>query len=166
MHASLNERGKMAVVLDIGAVSRGSGNQGSNRERDIRKAFVERDLVEAVILLPENLFYNTSAPGIILIFTKRKKQPSPILLINGAKEFLKGRPKNYLTNDHIAHITDTYLNWREIEGLSKIISNTTRRAMISICLPRAMWQVAAKKRCYLSKRHWCCWRKQRKNGQQ
>jgi type I restriction enzyme M protein len=40
MLASLNERGKMAVVLDTGAVSRGSGNQGSNRERDIRKAFV------------------------------------------------------------------------------------------------------------------------------
>jgi type I restriction-modification system DNA methylase subunit len=66
MAASLSDHGKMAVVLDTGAVSRGSGNQGSNRERDIRKVFVERDLVEAVVLLPENLFYNTTAPGIIL----------------------------------------------------------------------------------------------------
>ena len=41
----------MAVVLDTGAVSRGSGNQGSNKERDIRKAFVEADLIEAVLLL-------------------------------------------------------------------------------------------------------------------
>ncbi|MFX8262749.1 N-6 DNA methylase, partial [Acinetobacter baumannii] len=65
MLASLSETGRMAVVLDTGAVSRGSGNQGSNRERDIRKAFVEHDLIEAVILLPENLFYNTTAPGII-----------------------------------------------------------------------------------------------------
>ncbi|GAB4480686.1 MAG: hypothetical protein Kow0088_22410 [Anaerolineales bacterium] len=56
MLASLNEGGRMAVVLDTGAVSRGSGNQGSNRERDIRKAFVEADLIEAVLLLPENLF--------------------------------------------------------------------------------------------------------------
>lgn len=123
MHASLNERGKMAVVLDTGAVSRGSGNQGSNRERDIRKAFVERDLVEAIILLPENLFYNTSAPGIILVINKRKKEPSKILLINASKEFLKGRPKNYLTQDNIARITDAYLNWHEIDGLSKIILN-------------------------------------------
>ncbi len=38
-------------------------NEGSNRERDIRAKFVEQGLVEAVILLPENLFYNTSAPG-------------------------------------------------------------------------------------------------------
>jgi type I restriction enzyme M protein len=59
MAASLNDRGKMAVVLDTGAVSRGSGNQGSNRERDIRKVFVERDFVEAVVLLPENLFWKS-----------------------------------------------------------------------------------------------------------
>ncbi len=123
MHASLNSSGKMAVVLDTGAASRGSGNQGSNRERDIRKAFVERDSVEAVILLPENLFYNTSAPGIILVINKRKKNPSQILLINASKEFLKGRPKNYLTPNNIARISDAYLNWREIEGLSRIISN-------------------------------------------
>jgi type I restriction enzyme M protein len=43
--ASLNDGGKMAVVLDTGAVSRGSGNQGNNRERDVRKTFVEGDLV-------------------------------------------------------------------------------------------------------------------------
>ena len=50
MAASLADAGKLAVVLDPGAVSRGSGNQGSNKERDIRKAFVTEDLVEAVFL--------------------------------------------------------------------------------------------------------------------
>jgi type I restriction-modification system DNA methylase subunit len=45
MYASLNVGGKMAVVLDTGAVSRGSGNQGSNKERDLRRTFVEGDLV-------------------------------------------------------------------------------------------------------------------------
>ena len=57
MAASLKPIGRMAVVLDTGAVSRGSGNQGSNKERDARKQFVEADLVEAVVLLPENLFF-------------------------------------------------------------------------------------------------------------
>lgn len=51
MFASLKENGEMAVVLDTGSVSRGSGNQGCNRERDIRKVFVDNDLVECVILL-------------------------------------------------------------------------------------------------------------------
>jgi len=112
MLASLHERGKMAVVLDTGAVSRGSGNQGSNRERDIRKAFVERDLIEAVILLPENLFYNTTAPGIILVVNRRKRRPGEILLINASQQFAKGRPKNYLTEEHIARIADIYHQWR------------------------------------------------------
>jgi len=111
MLASLNKRGKMAVVLDTGAVSRGSGNQGSNRERDIRKAFVERDLIEAVILLPENLFYNTTAPGIILVVNRRKPRRGEILLINASQQFAKGRPKNYLTEEHIARIAGIYHQW-------------------------------------------------------
>lgn len=121
MFASLNNRGKMAMVIDTGAVSRGSGNQGSNRERDIRKVFVERDRVEAVLLLPENLFYNTTAPGIIMVLSKVKRHPGEILLINGSSEFLKGRPKNYLSDDNIKRLADAYLNWQEVEGLSKVI---------------------------------------------
>jgi type I restriction enzyme M protein len=122
MEASLSEGGKMAVVLDTGAVSRGSGNQGSNRERDVRAKFVERGLVEAVILLPENLFYNTSAPGIILVVNKAKPHAGEILLINASKLCAKGRPKNYLTDEHIAQIADLYLNWQEEERLSAVIT--------------------------------------------
>jgi len=98
MFASINDRGKMAMVIDTGAASRGSGNQGSNRERDIRKVFVEHDFVEAILLLPENLFYNTTAPGIIMVINHAKRHPT-----------------------EIKRIADTYLNWQEVEGLSKII---------------------------------------------
>ncbi len=123
MYASLNEGGKMAVVLDTGAVSRGSGNVGRNRERDIRKEFVERNLVEAVVLLPENLFYNTTAPGIILAINKDKKKENEILLINASKLFAKGRPKNYLPDESIEQISEIYLGWREEEGISRIVTN-------------------------------------------
>ena len=124
MYVSLNDRGKMAVVLDTGAVSRGSGNAGSNRERDIRKQFIENDLVEAVLLLPENLFYNTTAPGIIIVINKAKptKRKNRILLINGSKLFKKGRPKNYLPDESIDLIADICLKWKEKEGISKIIT--------------------------------------------
>ena len=121
MFASLNGRGKMAMVIDTGAVSRGSGNQGSNRERDIRKVFVERDFIETVLLLPENMFYNTTAPGIIMVLNKVKKHANEVLLINASNEFLKGRPKNYLGDENIKRIADAYLGWQEVEGLSKII---------------------------------------------
>ena len=124
MYVSLNDRGKMAVVLDTGAVSRGSGNAGSNRERDIRKQFIENDLVEAVLLLPENLFYNTTAPGIIIVINKAKptKRKNRILLINGSKLFKKGRPKNYVPDESIDLIANIYLKWKEKEGISKIIT--------------------------------------------
>ena len=122
MLASLKDEGRMAVVLDTGAVSRGSGTQGSNRERDIRKAFVERDLIESVILLPENLFYNTTAPGIVMVVNRRKQHPKEILLINASKLFAKGRPKNYLTDEHIDKIAELYHDWKAEEGLSTIIT--------------------------------------------
>jgi len=122
MYASLNNKGKMAVVLDTGLVSRGSGNVGKNRERDIRKDFVEMDLVEAIILLPENLFYNTSAPGVIMVLNKKKKKTKKILLINASKLFKKGRPKNYLPDEKIRQISEIYHDWKEEEGISKIIN--------------------------------------------
>lgn len=118
MAASLNDAGRMAVVLDTGAVSRGSGNQGSNKERDIRKHFVEADLVESVLLLPENLFYNTTAPGIVMVINKRKRKKGEILLINASKLFSKGRPKNYLAEDQTERIVTVYSDWKAVEGLS------------------------------------------------
>jgi len=121
MFASLRDNGKMAVVLDTGAVSRGSGNVGRNRERDIRKEFVDCDLVEAVILMPENMFYNTTAPGIILVINKNKRKPGEILLINASNLFEKGRPKNFLPESSIERISDLYLGWKEEESVSKVI---------------------------------------------
>ena len=123
MYKSLKPKGKMAVVLDTGAVSRGSGNVGKDRERDIRKAFVENDLVESVVLMPENMFYNTSAPGIILIVDKEKEHKGEILLINASKQYSKGQPKNYLSEEHIDKIAELFLNWKEEETLSSIVKN-------------------------------------------
>jgi len=122
MFASLGNKGRMAVVLDTGAVSRGSGNSGANRERDIRKKFVENDLVETIILLPENLFYNTTAPGIILVLNKEKTHKNKILLINASKLFEKGRPKNFLPDKMVQEIADLYLKWKEKDNISKIIA--------------------------------------------
>ncbi len=121
MYSSLKDKGKLAIVLDTGAVSRGSGNAGRNRERDIRKQFIENDHVEAVILLPENLFYNTTSPGIILILNKNKTHKDEILLINSSQLFEKGRPKNYLTDESIKTASNVYYAWEEKAGISRIV---------------------------------------------
>jgi type I restriction enzyme M protein len=122
MFSSLKETGKLVVVIDTGVVSRGSGNVGSNKEKDIRKKFIDKDYIEAVILLPENMFYNTTAPGNIIIVNKDKKHKGEILLVNASKEFAKGRPKNYLTEDNVRKIEEVYKNWHGVEGFSKIIT--------------------------------------------
>jgi type I restriction enzyme M protein len=123
MLASLNDSGRAAVVLDTGAASRGSGNANTNKEKDVRKWFVEQDLIEGVIYLPENLFYNTTAPGIILFLNKAKAddRKGKLFLLNASREFAKGDPKNYLTDDAILRIAETFKSWCEEEKFSRIV---------------------------------------------
>jgi type I restriction enzyme M protein len=122
--ASLGDTGRAAIVLDTGAASRGSGNANTNKEKDVRRWFVEQDLIEGVIYLPENLFYNTTAPGIILFLNKAKakERRGKLFLLNAATEFAKGDPKNYLPEDAITRIADTFKAWREVEKYSRIVS--------------------------------------------
>lgn len=124
MQASLKENGRAAIVLDTGAVSRGSGSKSSNKERDIRKAFVEQDIIEGVVLLPGNLFYNTSAPGIILLLNRQKPagRKGQFLLVNASAYFVKEKPKNVLTDEGIAAVAEVYRRWETREKLSKLVT--------------------------------------------
>lgn len=109
--ACMDDDGRAAVVLDTGAVTRGSGSKNEDKERNIRKWFVDRDLIDGVILLPENLFYNTTAAGVIVVLSKRKTaaRKGKIVLLNASKHFKKGRPKNYLPKEDIRELAAAYL---------------------------------------------------------
>ena len=122
--ASLKPQGRAAVVLDTGAASRGSGNANTNKEKEVRRWFVEQDLIEGVIYLPENLFYNTTAPGIIVVLNKAKakERQGRLFFLNAMNEFTKGDPKNYLADDAVARIADTFNAWKEVEKYSRIVS--------------------------------------------
>lgn len=121
----LNEHGRAAVVLDTGAVTRGSGSKNEDKERNIRKWFVDRDLIDGVILLPENLFYNTTAAGVIVVLSKRKPaaRKDKIILLNASKRYLKGKPKNYLPEDQIRAIAALFQKGEATEGELALISN-------------------------------------------
>src|SRR5207244_1349637 len=97
---------------------------GSNKERDVRRWFVDQDLIEGVIYLPENLFYNTSAPGIILVLNKAKPEDRQgnLFLLNATNEFTKGDPKNYLADGAILRIAETFSVWKEVDTYSRIVS--------------------------------------------
>ncbi len=122
--ASLNDTGRGAVVLDTGAVSRGSGSKSSNKERTIRQALVEADLIEAVVLLPDNLFYNTNAPGVIVILDRHKNngRRGQFLLINSSAYFVKEKPKNRMTDDGIAAVAQVFRNWETREKFSRVVT--------------------------------------------
>ena len=121
----MNDTGRAAIVLDTGAVTRGSGSKHEDKERNIRKWFVEHDYIDGVILLPENLFYNTSAAGVIVTFTKRKSEnrKGKIILFNASKRAKKGKPKNYLPDDQLKAMAAAFAKGEPMEGEIAIISN-------------------------------------------
>ena len=125
MHASLNGTGRAAVVLDTGAASRGSGNAGTSKEKGVRQWFVDNNLIESVLYLPENLFYNTTAPGIVIFLNKAKAKDrqGKVLLVNASQIFEKGDPKNFIPDDGIERIADTLLHWKEEEKFSRIVDH-------------------------------------------
>ena len=128
--ASLNDNGRAAIVLDTGAVSRGSGSKSSNKEKIIRKEFVDCNLIEGVILLPENLFYNTPSPGIILLLNRHKPESrkGQFMLVNASAYFIKEKPKNALTNEGIKAVAEVFRDWLTKEKLSRIITLDEIRA--------------------------------------
>ena len=122
--ACLNKRGRAAVVLDTGAVTRGSGSKNEDRERNIRKWFVDHDLIDGVIMLPDNLFYNTSAAGIILVLSKRKPEArkGKLVLLNASRRVGKGQPKNYIPEDDIRPLASAFLKGEPVEGEIAVIT--------------------------------------------
>ncbi len=127
--ACMNDHGRAAVVLDTGAVTRGSGSKNEDKERTIRKWFVEQDLIDGVILLPENLFYNTTAAGVIVVLSRRKPaaRKGKIVLLNASRRFKKGRPKNYLPEEDIRPLAAMYLKGEPVEGELAVITTEQAR---------------------------------------
>src|SRR5438876_4532313 len=122
--ASLNARGRAAIVLDTGAASRGSGNTNKNKEKTVRQWFVENDFIEGVIYLPENLFYNTSGPGILLFLNRNKPKDSggKLLLVNASQIVEKGDPKNFIPRAGIERIAMAFNAWQEEKKLAKVLT--------------------------------------------
>lgn len=114
----LKDSGRAAVVLDTGSMTRGSGSAKGDKERDIRKWFVDNDLIEGVILLPENLFYNTPAAGVIVVLNKRKPpaRQRRVLLVNASARLVKGKPKNHISESDVAAIAAAFNTGAEADG--------------------------------------------------
>jgi type I restriction enzyme M protein len=143
--ASLAPGGRAAIVLDTGAVSRGSGNQGENREKSIRRWFVEQDLVEGVVLLPDNLFYNTTAAGVIVLLRRDKptERRDRVVLVNASGEFEKGRPKNFIPDASVQKIADAFHAAKDVSRLVRVATREEIAAKDYNLSPSAYVEIAA-----------------------
>jgi type I restriction enzyme M protein len=93
--------GRMAVVAPNGVLFRGSS------EAQIRQKLIEENLLDAVIGLPEKLFYGTGIPAAVLVFRKNKKDKN-VLFIDASREFAPGKNQNQLSDENVARIVKTY----------------------------------------------------------
>jgi len=117
---------RIASVHNGSSLFTGDAGQG---ESEIRKMILESDLLECIIALPKNIFYNTGIPTYIWILSNKKeeKRKGKVQLIN-AIDIYKPLRKNLgdknceLTNSQIEDITKIYLNFEETE-ISKIFKN-------------------------------------------
>jgi type I restriction enzyme M protein len=104
----LKDEGVMAIILPHGVLFRGGA------EGRIRTKVLTDGHIDTVIGLPANLFYSTGIPVCILVLKKCKK-PDDVLFINASEHFKKGKRQNYLRDEDIDKIVDTY-QFRKEEG--------------------------------------------------
>ena len=114
----LAPKGVMATVLANGSLSSNTSGEG-----DLRQRMVEEDLVECIVALPKQLFYNTPIPACMWFLRREKANHRKEILFIDASEmgYMKDSIHRDLAEEDIDTITDTYHNWRKEEGYEDII---------------------------------------------
>ncbi|HUZ57867.1 MAG TPA: class I SAM-dependent DNA methyltransferase [Hanamia sp.] len=133
MVSKLSENGVAGFVLANGALS------GNGTEKDIRKKMIENNLVEAIVVLPQNMFYTTNISVTLWFLNKNKKERT--IEQNGEIKKYRNREREILfmdlreigipfekkyiqfSDDNINQVTDTFHNWQQI-GYENTYKNT------------------------------------------
>ena len=105
----LSPKGSAGIVL-----ANGSMNSNTATEGDIRKALIDANLVDCMVALPSQLFYNTMIPACLWFLSRnRKGRENEILFIDARKMgTMTNRRNRILTVEDTQRITDTYHNWK------------------------------------------------------
>lgn len=108
--------GRCAILFPHGVLFRGE-------EQEMRENLVRTDLIECVLGIGRNLFYNSPMEACIVICRTNKpaERKNKILFINAKHEVTRKNAQSYLEESHIKKIADAYINYEEIEKFSKIV---------------------------------------------
>ena len=120
VEAALEKEGRVAVVVPHGVLFRGAA------EGRIREKMIEENLLDAVVGLPGNLFPTTSIPVSILIFDRSREKGGvnqnrkDVLFVDASREYLPGKNRNALSEEHIQKIVETVKSRGDVEKYSHI----------------------------------------------
>ena len=119
MLATLKQTGKMAVVMPHGVLFRGG------EKKKIRIGLLQQGCIEAVIGLPQNLFYGTGIPACVLVMRhpggKPEGRKGKVLFINADRDYREGRAQNFIDPEHIEKIVSAYDAFTDVPGFAKIV---------------------------------------------
>ncbi|MEA2061867.1 MAG: N-6 DNA methylase [Thermodesulfobacteriota bacterium] len=120
MLASLKSDGHMATIMPHGVLFRGG------KEKLIREIFINDDVIEAIISLPQGLFYGTGIPACVLICNKNKPDHlrSKVLFINADREFAEAKNQNKLRPEDIEKIDTIFTLKQELPKYSRLVDRS------------------------------------------
>lgn len=120
MIASASVKGRIAAVAPHGVLFRGAS------EGRIRQRVIEENLLDAVIGLPENLFYGTPIPACILVFRKDRSENNVLFIDatgkdeNGNLRYKKDKRQNVLEEKNVSDIVNAYFERKDIDKFSHV----------------------------------------------
>ena len=120
MLASLKGNGHMATIMPHGVLFRGG------KEKLIRELFINDDVIEASISLPQGLFYGTGIPACVLVCNKNKPDHlrNKVLFINADREFAEGKNQNKLRPEDIEKIDTIFTLKQELPKYSRLVDTS------------------------------------------
>ena len=128
----LSPKGVMACVLANGSLSSQSSNEG-----EIRKALIEADLVDCIVALPKQLFYNTGIPACIWFISRKRtgngdrKRLGEILFIDASDTgYMEDRTHRAFSEEDIATVANIYHEWRQCESKYEDIKGFCKSATL------------------------------------
>ena len=111
MYAQLNDQGQAAIICSQGVLFRGG------IEAKIREGMIAENAIEAIIALPQKIFFGTGIPTCVLILNKNKlkSRKNKIIFIYGAKDYQEGKNRNILRDEDISKIVKAFEDFRDVD---------------------------------------------------
>ena len=128
MLASLNGKGQATIVCSQGVLFRG-GEEGKIRRNMIlgdETSNLQGDVIEAIIALPQKMFWGTSIPACVMILNKNKpaKRKNKIIFIYGAKDFEEGKNRNKLRAEDLKKMVSVFDKFEDIDKYCHVVDLT------------------------------------------